>query len=286
MQRRVGRVVGAVALVGVVALAAGCGGSDSGSTTTSASSQAPGGELFTQNTHTGTLTPIAGQNDVFTLTFAQPSPDVTVFSDRPVRSASTEPVTDFVNSWAKRGFEQDPPNAALVLDQQPDNANTAIFELSDPKLAASGAVSYTAKHVTGRDSSLPSDDHIDPPPRFGDAHLFIDPSSSGQLHALSLQVQGESNGQRVSMNFTSPWQVTFGFGQQGVGSVSAGPGGTELIPNLARLTGNGLVEFAVSGGTGPITGSAVVPNGANATITVDGNPAQPLKNGSFSLGSS
>ena len=105
----------AAVITALSVLAAGCGGGDDeGSSDSTTAAAATGGDLFTQTTHTGSLQPISGQDDVFTLTLDQPSPDVTVFTDRPLRSASTESLQGFVSNWDTRGFSQDPPNAALV----------------------------------------------------------------------------------------------------------------------------------------------------------------------------
>jgi hypothetical protein len=282
---RVRYAAGVVALVGVVSMT-GCGGggSDNGSSTTAAANPSPGGDLFTQNSHTGSLKPIAGQNDVFTLTLDRPSPDVTVFTDRPVRSASTEGLPGFVQNWDERGFNQDPPNAALVLDQEPDNADTAIFELTHPVLDnSSGAVSYTAKHVNGGTSSLPSDEHIDPPPSFGDAHLFIDPSGGGDQHVVAIDVNGAGQGVKTAIAFDSPWTISLGPGEEQSCVVGPNVGGCTFLPSSATLTSAGGLQISVAGGAGPITGTATIPRGATVGAQVDDNPEQPIKNGKFSL---
>jgi hypothetical protein len=275
------------ALLAVAVLAiGGCGGGDdedSGDSTTAGAQT--GGDLFTQTTHKGTLSPIAGKDDVFELTFAEPSPDVTVFTDRPARSASTEPLADFVGLWDQRGFGQDPPNAALVLDQEPDDTDTAVFTLADPSYdQASGAVTYTATHVNGGSSSLPSDEHIDPPPNFGDAHLFIDPSGTGDQHAMAVDVNGAREGIHTQVTFDSPWTIFVGAGEQGASwLVGPDPGGGFTTTSVVNLTSAGSVQFELEGGTGAITGTARVPSGTTVGIQVDDNPEQTIKNGTFSL---
>lgn len=266
-------------------LASGCGGDDNGSNDGQSGAAPTGGDLFTQNTHTGSLQPIPGKSDVFTLTLDQPAPDVTVFTDRPVRSASTEPLAGFVDQWAERGFAKDPPNAALVLDQEPDNADTAIFKLADPSYdQATGTVSYTASHVNGGTSSLPSDEHIDPPPTFGDAHLFIDPSGSGDQHAMAIDVNGGSQGEKTQVNFSSPWAIVLGTPDEGASYV-VGPnvGGGFFTSSEVSMTSAGGAQFTLQGGTGAITGTATIPRGATVGIQVDDNPEQTIKSGSFSL---
>jgi hypothetical protein len=264
---------------------AGCGDDDDGSDDEQASAAA-GGELFTQTAHSGSLEPLAGKDDTFTLTLDDPAPDVTAFTDRPVRSATTEPLGDFVAGWPQRGFDQDPPNAALVLDQQPDDADTAVFTLADPTYdQSSGAVSYTATHISGGSASLPSDEDVDPPPTFGDAHLFIDPSTAGEVHGFELDVNSARQGRHVKLTFDSPWTVIFAGDQQEV-SYDVGPdvGGGVLLPSEVDLISAGSVQFGIGGGTGPITGTATIPGGAAVSVSIDDGPDQPLRNGSFSLG--
>jgi hypothetical protein len=271
-------------LVIVVLAIAGCGGGDDNGSSGEAAAQ-PGGDLFTQTTHKGTLAPIVGKNDVFTLTFTAASPDVTVFTDRPVRSASTEDLPNFVDLWDERGFGQDPPNAALVLDQEPDNADTAIFTLADPSYdQASGAISYTATHVNGGTSSLPSDEHVDPPPSFGDAHLFIDASGAGDQHSMALDVNGAPQGAHTQVTFDSPWTIILGPGEQGTTwVVGPNPGGGFAESSLMNLTSSGGTQFTLQGGTGAITGTATIPKGATVGLQVDDNPEQTIKAGNFSL---
>jgi hypothetical protein len=277
---------GMAAVIAALSVLAGCGGGGGDASSTSASAtSSPEGDLFTQNTHTGSLEPISGRDDVFTLTLDQPAPDVTVFTDRPARSASTESLADFVDGWGKRGFAEDPPNAALVLDQEPDDADTAIFELADPSYDnARGTVSYTATHVSGGTASLPSDEHIDPPPAFGDAHLFIDPSGSGDQHAIAVDVHGGRQGDKTDVTFNSPWTIVLGPGDEGA-SYLVGPnvGGGFFTTSEVNITSAGGVQFTLEGGTGPITGTARLSPGTTVGIQVDDNPEQTIKNGSFSL---
>jgi hypothetical protein len=277
---------GMAAVIVSLTVLGGCGGGDDNASSENAGAAATStGDLFTQTTHTGSLDPIAGRDDVFTLTLEQPSPDVTVFTDRPVRSASTESLAGFVDQWDQRGFAQDPPNAALVLDQEPDNADTAIFELADPSYdKAGGTVSYMATHVNGGTSSLPSDEHIDPPPTFGDAHLFIDASGAGEEHAMAIDVNGGRQGEKTDITFNSPWDIVLGAGEGGA-SYIVGPnvGGGFFTTSEVNMTSAGGVQFTLGGGTGAITGSARIAPGATVGIQVDDNPEQPVKNGSFSL---
>jgi hypothetical protein len=278
--------ISSLLLVALLAIAGCGGGDDDGSDQGAAASSSGGGDLFTQTSHQGSLTPIAGKDDVFKLTFAEPSPDVTVFTDRPARSASTESLPDFVGQWEERGFAEDPPNAALVLDQEPDDADTAVFTLAEPSYdQGSGAVTYTATHVRGGTASLPSDEDIDPPPTFGDAHLFIDPSGSGDQHDFAISVvNNEGNGGQVRIAFDPPWEVFLASDDQEVSYlVGPKPGGGAVEASNATLGGPGSLDFQVQGGTGPITGTATFKSTNGVTISIDDGPEQTIKSGKFSL---
>jgi hypothetical protein len=271
-------LVAALALVGLGVIGCGDDGGEG-----EAPPQPVGGELFSQTSHGGTLEPVAGEDEVFTLTLTDPAPTVTAFTDRPVRSADAEPLDEFVSSWAGRGFEDDPPNAALVLDQEPDDADTAVFTLSDPSLSTGGAVSYTATRIEEGSSGLPLHTAADLPSQFGDAHLFIDPSGGGGTQELAVDAMGNPN-RHVRLTFNPPWTVVLGAGEQGAAYlVGPNPGGGTVEPSFVDLFSVGSVEFALSGGTCPITGTAQVPSGGRAQVQVGNGPEQPIRNGAFSI---
>jgi hypothetical protein len=56
-----------------------------------------------------------------------------------------------------------------------------------------------------------------------------------------------------------------------------------VTPTTITLTSGGGIEFALQGGTGPVTGTASFRSNASVGIQVDDNPEQTVKNGSFSL---
>ena len=272
----------ALVVASALALAA-CGSSDNKSSSTQASaSGAAGGELFAQTSDSGTLTPIQGQSGVYDLTLSNAAPDVTQFTDRPVRKASTESLADFVASWDQRGFGQDPPNAALVLDQQPPASDTSVYELADPRLdKASGDVTYRATHVEGGTTALPQPDrNAATPAKFSQAHLFIDP---GSTPTVDFFVQANSSNGRMELTLDSPFTVFVGAGQQEA-VFAGGPGGGFVGGNAVSITGNGSIDVQVAGGNPPITGTARLPSGARVTAQVNSGATRPIQNGSFSVG--
>jgi hypothetical protein len=261
-----------------------CGDDDGDGTTTSAST-APGGELFTLTGSGGTLTPVQGQEDVFDLTLTGASPDVTKFTDRPVRQASSEPLADFVESWSSRGFAEDPPNAALVIDQQEENADTSVFELADPSYdQASGDVTYRATHIDGGTAALPNpDEDALPPDKFGQAHLFIDPGATPSID-FSLSVEGPPGRHDTIITLDSPFEVFVGPGEQAAEWLTPEPAGGILGGQIIQLGSSGDLGAQVTGGPPPITGTAKIPSGADVTIQIGDGAPKPIGNGRFSVG--
>jgi hypothetical protein len=276
-------------LIGTLALTvpAGCGDDDGSGDETSASEQAAadGGLLFTLTSSGGTLEPVAGKDDTFTLTLTDTAPRVSSFSDRPVRSADTEPVTEFVDAWPGRGFDEDPPNAALVLDEEAADADTAVYVISDPSYdAGAGTLSYTAAHVDGNDGggALPQHENDDPPAKFGSAHLFVDPSESGQQVDLALTVNQHA-GAQTQLTFDSAYQPIMGTPQQGVSWASVNEGGGVVTVTVLSQTSSGDGDATLSGSGPAITGTARVGGGGHATVSVNEGPEIPVKTGPFSF---
>ena len=78
------------------------------------------------------------------------APVVTLFTDRPYRTAEGLPVKRFISAWDKGGkhsFAAKPPNAdvSIVVDGK---MVSAVVELSDPKLDGT-MVSYAVKPIKG-----------------------------------------------------------------------------------------------------------------------------------------
>ena len=63
---------------------------------------------------------------------------VTRFTDRPYRKASTMSLRDFARNWKAYGFAQDPPNAALLLENGSET-RTSVVEMTRPRIAGGRA---------------------------------------------------------------------------------------------------------------------------------------------------
>jgi hypothetical protein len=255
------------------------------------SQAAGGGELFTLTTDAGTLEPVEGEDGVFTLTFDNPAPQVTTFTDRPVRNAGTEGLVQFVDQWDARGFAEDPPNAALVVDAEPDNADTAVFTLAEPTYdQASGAVTYRATQIEGGGTeSLPKHE-ADLPSQFRHAHLFIDPAAGAPTHDFYLTAETIWDPQfSLELEFDSGFSVVleegivfaYGVARGGPAPPPGDEGGGEVTTQQMTLTGVGSIDAQVSGPL-PITGTATVPPDLDEVwVEVDSGPKQRLIGGPF-----
>lgn len=161
---RAARSVGVALAVAV--LAAGC----SSSGTDDAAEQ-----LMSQTATGGTWT---SSGDDHTLTLTDVSASTVVFTDRPERRAGSVSTAAFVDAWADE-FGDDPPNAAIVLSEGPDEADTAIVTLSNPVYDGSArTLRYTATLLgadeAGSLSSFSDAADADLPASFGSTAVFID----------------------------------------------------------------------------------------------------------------
>jgi hypothetical protein len=273
-------------------VAATCAAVAAASFAPAAMAQAPtGGDLFVATTSAGSLTPTGG--DTYRLVLRDPARDVTAFSDRPERRTSTERVRAFVRDWDARGFAADPPNAALVIDGAPASRDVAVLEISKPRLARNGALSFTAKRVGsgvgGELSGLASRADARVSRGFGRASLFVDASAANE-HKLAINVSGLPAGGLSMLQFGTERVDPFPsdasshpiYVAQAGGELTLATNAIVMSAGAAPLTAN-LVIGVSSITPGPITGTLVLPAGATMTVAVDGGAPVTLPAGPFSL---
>ncbi|HEY8582600.1 MAG TPA: hypothetical protein VIL49_06620, partial [Capillimicrobium sp.] len=187
-------------LLGALALAA------AALATATPASAAPVSLLFVQSAPSATLDPLGG--DRFRLTLERADRGVASFSDRPARVAGQETLRQFVAKWNARGFDDVPPNAALVADRGARRADTLIVELTRPRLGPGGRLSYLAERIRE-----PAGDALDGhagradrklPRQLGAVHLFIDDAPSTQPREVVLFLPGPG---RVGLTLDAPASV-------------------------------------------------------------------------------
>jgi hypothetical protein len=98
--------------------------------------------------------------------------DAVLFSDRPNRIVKTESTQEFLNRWydagtgTKNSFFLDPPNAALIIDDQ-EEQDVAVVELFEPAYDYdSNTLVYNFNYLNNTIDKLPNE--------FGQSTLLID----------------------------------------------------------------------------------------------------------------
>ena len=156
-----------------------------------------------------------------------------------------------------------------------------MFQVADPAYdSGKDTLTYTATKIEADQgaSALPQGEIDQVPPSFEAAHLFIDPSSGDAVPVFFNQSGTQG---RTTITFDAPWAAIVGDGDLGLSI--AGNAGGGLITRVATLNGSSEIEFALAGGTPPVTGSVRLAGGARVTAQAgDGQTITP-KNGKFSL---
>lgn len=281
----------AFVLISAAFLIAGCGGGeedDGGSSSTEQS----GGTLFEQSAGSGLLKPLPDSPDTYELLLSDVPATLTAFSDRPVRQVATETVDAFVDEWDARGFADDPPNAAIILDEEKLSQNSIVAELSEPRYDADAkTLSYTAKLLddTENPALAPAADSIDdsPPKRLGRLHLFVDDAAGSTPHVMviSFDMSGA-----VELDFDSG--TTLGLGGAGI---KFGAAAQQSFKNVrlamaadsltmsTDATSDGSLTLGVVTSGNSVSGTAQVPSNDTVKAAIDGGSFQQLRGGQFSL---
>lgn len=213
---------------------------------------------------------------------------VTTFSDRPQRSAAHESPADFVGSWADRGFDEDPPNAALVLGDE----TVVVLTLSDPRWdEGSKRLAFAAtelepgtRTVAGRAgggiSTLPA--------TFAGSSLFVDASAAVTPVTVMFDYSGSSQAIIDVDNVLAgpgPRSLT-STAVEGIASIDVRGSAEVDSTTITIMPSNGNAQVSValtvmpnpdgtvtgtvlSEGGGQMSGRFVIPAGAPTTLTID-----------------
>jgi hypothetical protein len=146
--------------------------------------------LFVQSFQSGSIAPKAGEADTYTLTLEQGLGQTIYFSDRPERTVGASPTAEFLKGL---GFSQDnPPNAALVVEPEPGKTDIAVVELFNPRYdETSHTATYDVQVLKDYEQAIDMSfaeqptDLADLQAQFGAAHLFIDDCESAQVACCS-----------------------------------------------------------------------------------------------------
>jgi hypothetical protein len=252
------------------------------------------GELFVLTAAGGELERVRGRNRLFRLVLRRPAHDVTLFTDRPARRTGQQPLARFVRGWARLGFAEVPPNAAVVLADAPGSRDVLVVELSRPRLGAgSRTLAFRAEVLRGnprgrlRGFARRADRRV--AARFGRVSLFIDPGGQevGLLFTLSnIPPQGGF----VSISFSNAQiarpENELLVNADGATSLQVGPTAFGLTA-IGTSPLNGSIQIAINVLAGPgdcegVGGFALLSAGASAVVRVLGQTL-PVTNGPFCL---
>jgi len=141
------------------------------------------------------------------LVLRDPDAKVITFADRPARVGGARPLGRFVARW-NRTFGDDPPNAALQLDDAPASRDVVLLELGRPRRdRAAGTLTFRVRELrTTRRvqlSAIARRADTGVARRFGRASLFIDdgPSAIGYQVSINL-LGGVPSGAPVAFSLT------------------------------------------------------------------------------------
>jgi hypothetical protein len=140
--------------------------------------------MFVQNAQSGTLVPMAGMDNLYTLTLMGVSPQTTAFSDRPERVVVQAPMQKFLDGMCFS--PENGPNAALEILDADEDEDLAVVELFDPEYdSANQTLKYNVSILEQPDHSYTvfnerADEAL--PETFGPAALFIDDCPDGSVY--------------------------------------------------------------------------------------------------------
>lgn len=135
--------------------------------------------LFVQSFQSGSITPTEGQDGRFTVTLDRGTGQTIYFGDRPSRDVGVTETPQFLEGL---GFlEDNPPNAALIVETAPGETDVAVVELHNPTIDAdTNTLTYDVEVLENWQDDLELGLREDPAnlaaiaPEFGAAHLLID----------------------------------------------------------------------------------------------------------------
>lgn len=218
------------------------------------------GSLYVLKAEGGRLHTLAGHRRAFKLVLQDPVAD-------------SKRTRSFIRGWKRKGFQEHPPTAAVVVADASDDRDVQILELRRPRLLEGGNIAFRAHSAKadatgglGRFRKL-ADARL--ARRFGRVTLFIDPT---QLATLTFDFDslpgfgGKFTATFTNSNFSTP-------GIQGFNVIVDGPSqvllrGNQLtVENATSRPVSGLVGFQVTTQDPFITGSVTsLPAGMNASF--------------------
>jgi hypothetical protein len=145
--------------------------------------------LFLQSFQSGSIAVKEGEEGRFTMTLEQGLGQTIYFSDRPDRIVGASPTPAFLDGL---GFsDENPPNAALLVEPEPGNTEIAVLELFNPRYdEATHTATYDVEVLKTYERAIEMGFAEQPSDlsqlhsTFGAAHLFIDGCTTANLQCV------------------------------------------------------------------------------------------------------
>ena len=261
-----------------------------------ATSPPPPGELFLLQAEGGSLA--RGPDGDLRLVLRDPDAKVITFADRPARVGGERPLGRFVARW-NRTFGDDPPNAALQLDDAPASRDVVLLELGRPRRdRADGTVTFrvrtlrTTRRVQLSAIARRADAGV--ARRFGRASLFIDdgPSAIGYQVSINL-LGGVPSAAPVTFSLTlgnsqfqpsGQLQQAIGFGRTVTPSLTVDLSAQALavtLPSGQQVVGTVDVDLPASGRV--VQGNVVLPVGYQVTVSSEAGSVTTAQSGPIAI---
>lgn len=160
--------------------------------------------LFVQSFQSGSITPTDGQDDRYTVRLDHGLGQTIYFGDRPSRDVGTAPTPQFLDGL---GFlEDNPPNAALLVENGEGETDIAVVELFSPVYDPdTHGITYDVTVLESWQDDLEMGLQDAPAglatlaPEFGTAHLFIDDCSDRVIDCCTNVLCGETGCECVDL---------------------------------------------------------------------------------------
>jgi hypothetical protein len=136
--------------------------------------------LFIQHAQSGSVSEVNATTS--TLELSDVSDKTIMFSDRPDRIVTSIDTTDFIGNWSTGpdSFAVDPPNAALVVDDEEQRQDIAVIELYNPEYdSEANTLRYEISAENATATTTTTSSSIDLPSEFGQSTLVIDAGDGG-----------------------------------------------------------------------------------------------------------
>ena len=229
-----GRLAAGVMVVSLIAAGgAGIAGAQTDPQPNAPETQDPVEEFFVFQARNGSL---VEKGDALELTLNGVDDKAVVFTDRPNRFTGSIKVKKFLGDWDDEGLDQDPPNAALTVNDGKGAGGVIALELTKPSRSGK-TVTFTAHRLESFDGKPEVADALAEqvgssdqtvPENFGSSSLFIDPVNDIMQYCFGLVVNNTGStivgkGTNLPIPTSSPITIVPNNTQQTVSSM--GPGG-------------------------------------------------------------